>query len=65
MPATGVLNILFLVSGMWAKKNALGKEGVAKLVDDTYRYYFSSMYLFNDLLIDLVLPYLSYMMHNL
>ncbi|GER57694.1 DNA-binding protein with MIZ/SP-RING zinc finger [Striga asiatica] len=25
------------VSGMWAKKNAVGKEGVAKLVDDTYR----------------------------
>ncbi|KAA8544013.1 hypothetical protein F0562_021810 [Nyssa sinensis] len=25
------------VSGMWAKKNAVGKEEVAKLVDDTYR----------------------------
>ncbi|KAG6415415.1 hypothetical protein SASPL_122826 [Salvia splendens] len=25
------------VSGMWAKKNSIGKEGVAKLVDDTYR----------------------------
>ncbi|GFQ02070.1 e3 sumo-protein ligase siz1 [Phtheirospermum japonicum] len=25
------------VSGMWPKKNAVGKEGVAKLVDDTYR----------------------------
>ena len=24
---------------MWAKKNSIGKEGVAKLVDDTYRYY--------------------------
>lgn len=22
---------------MWAKKNAVGKEEVAKLVDDTYR----------------------------
>lgn len=25
------------VSGMWAKKNAVGKDDVAKLVDDTYR----------------------------
>ncbi|KAI3461455.1 hypothetical protein Pfo_018118 [Paulownia fortunei] len=25
------------VSGMWAKKNAVGKDEVAKLVDDTYR----------------------------
>ncbi|XP_011089337.1 E3 SUMO-protein ligase SIZ1 isoform X2 [Sesamum indicum] len=25
------------VSGLWAKKNAVGKEDVAKLVDDTYR----------------------------
>lgn len=25
------------VSKMWAKKNAIGKEQVAKLVDDTYR----------------------------
>ncbi|CAA2997053.1 E3 SUMO- ligase SIZ1 isoform X1 [Olea europaea subsp. europaea] len=25
------------LSGMWAKKNAVGKEEVAKLVDDTYR----------------------------
>lgn len=24
---------------MWAKKNAMGKEGVAKLVDDTYRSF--------------------------
>lgn len=25
---------------MWAKKNAVGKEQVAKLVDDTYRFVF-------------------------
>lgn len=25
------------VSGMWAKKNAVGKQEVAKLVDDIYR----------------------------
>ncbi|KAI7753405.1 hypothetical protein M8C21_031001, partial [Ambrosia artemisiifolia] len=25
------------VSGMWSKKNAIGKEEVAKLVDDIYR----------------------------
>ncbi|GKC76916.1 E3 SUMO-protein ligase SIZ1-like protein, partial [Tanacetum coccineum] len=25
------------VSGMWSKKNAVGKEEVAKLVDDIYR----------------------------
>lgn len=29
--------IFYAVSGMWAKKNAVGKEEVAKLVDDTYR----------------------------
>lgn len=27
----------FPVSKLWAKKNAVGKEQVAKLVDDTYR----------------------------
>lgn len=25
------------VSGMWAKKNAAGKEDVVKLIEDTYR----------------------------
>lgn len=28
------------VSGMWAKKYAVGKEEIAKLVDDTYRCLF-------------------------
>ncbi|KAK6142027.1 hypothetical protein DH2020_013856 [Rehmannia glutinosa] len=32
-----ILAILSDERGMWAKKNAVGKEGVAKLVDDTYR----------------------------
>ncbi|CDP07144.1 unnamed protein product [Coffea canephora] len=34
-----ILNVLSddQVSGMWAKKNAVGKDDVAKLVDDTYR----------------------------
>ncbi|KAL0460228.1 UNVERIFIED_CONTAM: E3 SUMO-protein ligase SIZ1 [Sesamum latifolium] len=27
------------VSGLWAKKNAVGKEDVAKLVDDTYSFW--------------------------
>lgn len=32
-------DLIFLssVSKLWAKKNAVGKEQVAKLVDDTYR----------------------------
>lgn len=34
---TKQLVALFPVSKMWAKKNAGGKEQVAKLVDDTYR----------------------------
>ncbi|KAK6163290.1 hypothetical protein DH2020_000154 [Rehmannia glutinosa] len=33
-----ILAILSDERGMWAKKNAVGKEGVAKLVDDTYRF---------------------------
>lgn len=38
---TIILNsILLTVSKMWAKKNAVGKEQVAKLVDDTYRFVF-------------------------
>ncbi|XP_057782685.1 E3 SUMO-protein ligase SIZ1 isoform X2 [Salvia miltiorrhiza] len=32
-----ILTILSDEQGMWAKKNSIGKEGVAKLVDDTYR----------------------------
>lgn len=33
-----LINILLsIVSGIWAKKNAVRKEEVAKLVDDTYR----------------------------
>ncbi|XP_041989870.1 E3 SUMO-protein ligase SIZ1-like isoform X2 [Salvia splendens] len=32
-----ILTILSDERGMWAKKNSIGKEGVAKLVDDTYR----------------------------
>lgn len=31
---------------MWAKKNAVGKEQVAKLVDDTYRFVFCILYIF-------------------
>lgn len=32
-----ILAVLSDERGTWAKKNAIGKEGVAKLVDDTYR----------------------------
>lgn len=43
--------ISFTVSKPWgAKKNAVEKEKVAKLVDDTYRFAFCIMYFFHDLI---------------
>lgn len=35
-----MLQLFVSVSKMWAKKNAVGKDQVAKLVDDTYRFVF-------------------------
>lgn len=31
----------------WGRRNALGKEAVAKIIDDTYRYNFSVFYLYD------------------
>ena len=39
---------------MWAKKNAVGKEQVAKLVDDTYRFAFCIMYFFHYLICNII-----------
>lgn len=37
------------VPGMWAKKYAVGKEDLAKLVDDTYRcLFFCCIFTFSD-----------------
>ena len=35
---------------MWPKRNAVDKERVAKLVDDTYRFAFCIMYFFHYLI---------------
>jgi hypothetical protein len=40
-----LLLLFFSVSKIWPKKNAVGKEQVAKLVDDTYRFVFCILYL--------------------